>query len=194
MALNENPTLDEIINEAERLNNLIIDRGGAKTITPSTSNQVLGRGNYKGDITVLGDSDLVQESIVDGKNVFGVEGSVTGVYITPGDDSYFNIIQTPGGLYLPQDYRLLDTSKPVPASGTYKIPFRFTNYGGTATAKFVLVRTGEIMIEKSSPYGGDNISFEYKLKKGDIIQVWGKSTGKESTLSASSIYYNLNFI
>ena len=78
MALTENPTLVQIVDEIERLNNLIIDRGGARTIIPSTSNQVLNKGNYKGDITVLGDSDLVAENIKKGANIFGVNGLFEG--------------------------------------------------------------------------------------------------------------------
>ena len=77
MALTENPTLVQVIDEMERLNNLIVDRGGAKTITPSTSNQTLSKGNYKGDITVLGDGDLKPSNIKQGVNIFGVNGNVT---------------------------------------------------------------------------------------------------------------------
>ena len=76
MALNENPTLEEIVNETERLNNLIVDRGGAKTITPKTANQVLSRGFYKGDITVKGDANLIASNILKGKSIFGVAGNV----------------------------------------------------------------------------------------------------------------------
>ena len=46
MALNENSTLEEIVDEIDRLNNLIVDRGGERIITPSTVNQVLEKGNY----------------------------------------------------------------------------------------------------------------------------------------------------
>ncbi len=77
MALPNNPTLEEIIDEAERLNNLIVDRGGAKTITPKTTNQVLAKGNYKGDITIKGDANLVASNIVKGKSIFGVAGTAT---------------------------------------------------------------------------------------------------------------------
>lgn len=76
MALSENPTVEEIVDEIERLNNLIIDRGGARTITPSTTNQILEKGNYKGDITVLGDVDLVASNIRSGKNIFNVVGNL----------------------------------------------------------------------------------------------------------------------
>lgn len=76
MALSENPTLEEIINEVERLNNLIVSRGGSQTISPSTSNKVLSKGYYKGDITILGDSDLISSNIRSGKNIFGVNGSL----------------------------------------------------------------------------------------------------------------------
>lgn len=78
MALPNNPTLEEIVNETERLNNLIVDRGGAKTITPKTNNQVLAKGNYKGDITIKGDANLKPENILSGKSIFGIAGTVPG--------------------------------------------------------------------------------------------------------------------
>ena len=77
MALNENPTLEEIVNEVERLNNLIVSRGGSQTITPKTTNQVLNKGYYKGDITIKGDANLIANNILSGKSIFGVSGNVT---------------------------------------------------------------------------------------------------------------------
>src|SRR5699024_1268228 len=67
----------EIVDEVERLNNLIVNRGGAQTITPSTSNKTLNKGYYKGNITIKGDSNLVASNIVSGKSIFGVSGSAT---------------------------------------------------------------------------------------------------------------------
>lgn len=75
MALSENPSVQEIINEMERLNNLIVHRGGERIITPTTTNQILAKGNYKGDITVLGDDNLISDNILSGKSIFGVEGT-----------------------------------------------------------------------------------------------------------------------
>jgi hypothetical protein len=48
----------------------------AQTITPGTSNQVLQAGIYDGDITILGDADLVASNIRSGVNIFGVVGTV----------------------------------------------------------------------------------------------------------------------
>lgn len=76
MALNENPSLQEIVDEVERLNNLIVDRGGSKTITPKASNQILDKGYYKGNITIKGDANLVSSNILSGKSIFGVAGNV----------------------------------------------------------------------------------------------------------------------
>jgi len=47
---------------------------GVKTITPGTSDQALS-GFYAAGSKVAGDSDLIAENIVRGKNIFGVEGS-----------------------------------------------------------------------------------------------------------------------
>ncbi len=77
MALNENPTLEEIVDEVERLNNLIVNRGGAQTITPAISNQTLSKGYYKGNITIKGDANLIASNIISGKSIFGVSGSAT---------------------------------------------------------------------------------------------------------------------
>lgn len=77
MSLSENPTLEEIINEIDRLNNLIVNRGGSQTITPTTSNKVLQKGYYRGDITVKGDANLASANIVSGKSIFGIAGSAT---------------------------------------------------------------------------------------------------------------------
>ena len=53
------------------------NNGGERTITPSTSDQVLPDGYYSGDITVKGDSDLKPENILEGVEIFGVTGSAT---------------------------------------------------------------------------------------------------------------------
>ena len=51
------------------------NNGGERTITPSTSDQVLPDGYYSGDITVKGDSDLKPENILEGVEIFGVTGT-----------------------------------------------------------------------------------------------------------------------
>lgn len=76
MALSEKPTLKEVVDEAERLNNLIASYNGT-TVTPSTSNKTLPKGYYKSNITVKGDSNLISSNIVSGKSIFGVSGIAT---------------------------------------------------------------------------------------------------------------------
>lgn len=76
--LNENASLKEVIDTFELINSKLIDRGGARTVTPNTSNQVLSKGNYKGDITVLGDLNLIPENIKSGVSIFNVVGNLTG--------------------------------------------------------------------------------------------------------------------
>lgn len=76
MSLDNNASLKDIMDTFEQINTKIIDRGGAQTITPGTSNKVLSKGNYKGDITVKGDNNLIASNILSGKSIFGVAGSV----------------------------------------------------------------------------------------------------------------------
>jgi hypothetical protein len=52
----------------------------AKTITPSTTNQIAVSSGYytSGDITVAGDENLVADNIKSGVSIFGIEGSYEG--------------------------------------------------------------------------------------------------------------------
>ena len=59
----------------ELLTGTIVNRGGATTVTPTTTNQTKAAGYYSGAITIKGDSNLVAANIVSGKSIFGVAGS-----------------------------------------------------------------------------------------------------------------------
>jgi hypothetical protein len=66
------------------------NNGGERTITPSTTDQVLPDGYYSGDITVKGDIDLKPENIVEGVEIFGVTGSASSIKLSLGDVTNFN--------------------------------------------------------------------------------------------------------
>lgn len=53
---------------------------GAKTVTPTTTNQTaVASGRYTtGDVVVAGDANLVPENIAEGVSIFGVEGTHSG--------------------------------------------------------------------------------------------------------------------
>lgn len=53
---------------------------GAKTVTPTTTNQTaVASGRYTtGDVDVAGDANLVPENIAEGVSIFGVEGTHSG--------------------------------------------------------------------------------------------------------------------
>ena len=53
------------------------NNGVGGTITPGTVNQTRPAGYFSSPITVLGDPDLIASNILMGKNVFGVNGSVS---------------------------------------------------------------------------------------------------------------------
>lgn len=74
--LANNVSLKELIDTYALIDNKVIDRGGAQTVTPSTTNRVLPKGNYKGDITIKGDANLIAKNIKEGTSIFGVNGSL----------------------------------------------------------------------------------------------------------------------
>ena len=61
----------------QMLTGTMANRGGAVTVTPTTSNQTKSAGYYSGAITIKGDSNLVSSNIISGKSIFGVSGSAT---------------------------------------------------------------------------------------------------------------------
>lgn len=62
-------------------------RQAAKTYTPSTANQTIPAGTFlTGAATIQGDADLAAGNILKGKNIFGVNGVLSGVW---GDASIF---------------------------------------------------------------------------------------------------------
>lgn len=96
--LDNNVSLKELIDAFELVDNDLVDRGLAQTITPSTSNKILLKGNYRGDITVKGDANLISANILSGKSIFGVEGTLekgkktaSGTYLSSSE------IVVPGG-------------------------------------------------------------------------------------------------
>lgn len=64
-----------INNSGEVVTGVIVNRGGAQTVTPGTSNKTLNSGYYNGDITVSGSSNLIAANIKNGVNIFGVNGT-----------------------------------------------------------------------------------------------------------------------
>ena len=72
----------------ETITGTMVNRGGAQTITPGTSDKTLNSGYYSGNITVKGDSNLIASNIVSGKSIFGVSGTApASVYYS----SYFDL-------------------------------------------------------------------------------------------------------
>lgn len=195
MPLSENPTLEEIVNEIARLNNLIVDRGGSQTITPSTSNKVLSKGNYKGDITILGDSDLISSNIRSGKNIFNVQGTlVEGYKANISDNAIYSFPETTAVMYN-TGYKSIYLHSPL-ITGSFRITLSIkTSSYGTGQMYYYLEHTnsqGSIIktypitgpIEKNGTF---TASYDISnLAKGDILKFYAKTN-----FGSSAIYITL---
>lgn len=72
------------VNGKEVIGTLPVQATGPQTVTPGRTNIVKPAGIYDGDITIVGDSDLVSGNIRSGVNIFGVQGSSTVVDTSTG--------------------------------------------------------------------------------------------------------------
>ena len=174
MALNENPTLVEIVNEIERLNSLIVDRGGAQTITPGTSNKVLNKGHYKGNITVKGDVNLISSNIISGKSIFGVSGS-GGLKLVAGDKYTEDYVEYSNRISKPETtlftYTITnDLSKFKTIRFNMKVKQSSTS-AGTTYAKIFINDELKQQINTLGTTANTTYSYDFAFKTGDVITV-----------------------
>lgn len=71
-------------NDGVEYTGTMVNRGGATTVTPTTSNQTKAAGYYSGAITIKGDANLVASNILSGKSIFGVAGNAKAGYYATG--------------------------------------------------------------------------------------------------------------
>ena len=136
----------------ELLTGTIVNRGGATTVTPTTTNQTKAAGYYSGAITIKGDSNLVAANIVSGKSIFGVAGSAK-----------IGVRATIDGVVSTKDITLTSIIKEFISKST--LPYNF--YAGSA-----VVLNNEIHI--LGTYNTGNYTKHYKYN--------GKSWSSVSTL------------
>ena len=165
------------------------NNGGERTITPSTSDQVLPDGYYSGDITVKGDSDLKPENILEGVEIFGVTGSATDSNSLR--DSLASILEDEGVSVTEEDDMASLISKVdeefdnqvIPAvctNGTtlplYSYIFDIIHNGNTPTDYEIgytffngYVSIGYSWYTPNNTYGLSHLTFISKDKDGNII-------------------------
>lgn len=73
---------------------------GAKTVTPTTTNQTaVASGRYTtGDVVVAGDANLVPENIAEGVSIFGVDGTHSGGTFDGATVTFTDNVSFGGGL------------------------------------------------------------------------------------------------
>lgn len=113
---------------------------GAKTVTPTTTNQTaVASGRYTtGDVVVSGDANLVPENIAEGVSIFGVQGTHSGgggVFriISVGSYDIFQDEAAAGEIVsgylveIPEDYKIttVETLRDVPIDEYHGFPPRY---------------------------------------------------------------------
>jgi hypothetical protein len=209
MILSDNPTLIEIVDELERVNSLIIDRGGEKTVVPSSTDQVLHKGNYKGDIIVKGDSNLVPSNIKNCVSIFGVNGTLKEPYAIPaslgnalkaGDYPSLNVSSSTWGNWIETEYENISFSPIVNGEFRFyqKVYIKYAEnvdiyikINGIETQIFNYVgdewkETTVTVTYDTNLLIGDTVQIKYKIKLG------GNSIKVTST--GGAIYYGIDLV
>ncbi len=156
------------------------NNGGERTITPSTTDQVLPDGYYSGDITVKGDSDLKPENILQGVEIFNVAGAIPSMathtpitdYVAWNDSGvYFGIpfgaYLTPSGVGLPEVFIEKSRLDPNLIPENIVSGKSICGVAGTAptlTTKYLLKDGGDeslyTYVNKIINYGNANVTHE----------------------------------
>lgn len=209
MILSDNPTLIEIVDELERVNSLIIDRGGEKTVVPSSTDQVLHKGNYKGDIIVKGDSNLVPSNIKNCVSIFGVNGTLKEPYAIPappgnalkaGDYPSLNVSSSTWKKWIETEYENISFSPIVNGEFRFyqKVYIKYAEnvdiyikINGIETQIFNYVgdewkETTVKVTYDTNLLIGDTVQIKYKIKLG------GNSIKVTST--GGAIYYGIDLV
>ena len=209
MILSDNPTLIEIVDELERVNSLIIDRGGEKTVVPSSTDQVLHKGNYKGDIIVKGDSNLVPSNIKNRVSIFGVNGTLKepcaipaslGNALKAGDYPSLNVSSSTWGNWIETEYENISFSPIVNGEFRFyqKVYIKYAEnvdiyikINGIETQIFNYIgdewkETTVTVTYDTNLLIGDTVQIKYKIKLG------GNSIKVTST--GGAIYYGIDLV
>lgn len=185
--LNSNASLKEIIDTFAQIDSKIIDRGGARTINPSTSNQTLLKGNYKGDITISGDPNLISQNIKVGTSIFGVNGSLQGTTECYSDGNSGMDFLNPFSLQIDGDYDRFESYGDVLRLRVFgdsdrKITSHMVGMTGTMHAKIEGSRYSNVTLNvKDSNTDGvlfskslktdSTVEFDFNVKKDSYIEL-----------------------
>ena len=170
MALSENPTLEEIVDEVERLNDLIVDRGGEQIIIPTTTTQVLEKGNYKGDISVLGSSSLIPSNIKQGVDLFGVVGNLSGLKIVPGNTYTAYLNSTERSVEVNTTLNVLKTELNKDANIRFSVSMKVNPYSGAKVYLDLYKNNSLLKTFTGTGLTYVNHSYDFKSSIGDTIK------------------------
>ncbi|MGL5750611.1 MAG: hypothetical protein ACRCXT_08795 [Paraclostridium sp.] len=106
----------------------MVNRGGAQTITPTTSDRTLSSGYYSGNITVKGDANLKPENIMSGKSIFGITGTAIKMKEGPTPSLHlFNITTNKSPIVSNNNLQLMYSSPYTKYNGYTDLIFTFNS-------------------------------------------------------------------
>lgn len=176
----------------------MVNRGGAQTITPGSTNKVLNTGYYSGNITITGNANLIPENIKNGVQIFGVTGKLRTYDIVPGTErtivNYINTHNTVSKTWVvlteytfTEDYGGVRLTTDLWKTNGYSNPY----------VKIERVRNG-VAINTSSEYlcviGGNTPVIDYTdIRKGDKFVFYGINKASKSDYVAGITSYKIQF-
>jgi hypothetical protein len=160
----------------------ILNQGGAVTVTPNTANQIKPAGYYSGDITVLGDADLIPANIKLGVNLFGVAGTHNDVSSV----SAGNVIacETYAETQLTTtltEYRAAIINK----SGIVRVSFQIGSDSTSTSTTGQIYKDGVAvgtLRTVSSTTSKRTFTEDIAVTAGDEIQIYAKKTGTSTAI------------
>ncbi len=162
--------------------NQALSTKGAATITPSTVDQAIAANQYLTGIqTIKGDADLIGGNILDGKDIFGIVGTVLrDPFTTLSPGTWYDLASISSAQWYTgsTEYIPITQSIKVLRAGTVRVAFELVKSGMYATAVYGRVYKNGVAIgtERSITADGAVTTFtqDFAANVNDVFTIYYK--------------------